>query len=402
TKMLASRIEDGKHLLGLEEEWIAEHGGRPSDIDLLSVLGKRLNQAGSLFEALYRYIGLPAHLTIGEKVSHPKLRGALDGSIDPQLSGAIGEITGVDKTRVEKSMIELSLDTRLIPWHIVEQAGREGSLAEFGEMLQSPEFHETLEVHSSEIVRHFEQIRERARQAASQMTQANLRLVISVAKRRIGWGVPLSDLIQEGNVGLIQAVHKFDHRRGCRFSTYAIPWILQAINRAVDDQSRMVRLPGHVVEELTKLSRVRRDLAQKLGRQPLEKELASETGLPSKKIGSLIKLSSSGSVSFETPVGEDGGQLGDLIADQAIPQPEEQSAANLLKEELGKTLGWLTPRERRVIELRFGLGDEYSRTLAEVGTELGLTKERIRQIEKEALAKLRHPSHSRELIGYLG
>jgi RNA polymerase primary sigma factor len=269
-------------------------------------------------------------------------------------------------------------------------------------MLQSPEFHDGLEVHCSEIARHFEQIRERARQAASQMTQANLRLVISVAKRRIGWGVPLSDLIQEGNIGLIQAVQKFDHRRGYRFSTYAIPWIWQAINRAVDDQSRIVRLPGHVVEELTKLSRVRRELAQKLGRQPLEKELASETGLPSQKIVSLLKLSSGGSVSFETPVGEEGGQLGDLIADEAILQPEEQSAASLLKEELSKTLGSLTPRERRVIELRFGLGDEYSRTLAEVGTELGLTKERIRQIEKEALAKLRHRSHSRELIGYLG
>jgi RNA polymerase primary sigma factor len=223
-----------------------------------------------------------------------------------------------------------------------------------------------------------------------------------VAKRHIGWGVPLSDLVQEGNIGLIRAVQKFDHRRGYRFSTYAIPWIWQAVNRAVDDQSRIVRLPGHVVDELTKLARTRKNLAQKLGRQPIEKELASETGLPSKKMESLLKLSSGGSVSFETPVGEDGSQLGDFIADEAILQPEEQSTASLLREELSKTLESLTPRERRIIELRFGLGNEYSRTLAEVGTELGLTKERIRQIEKEALAKLRHPSHSRELIGYLG
>jgi RNA polymerase primary sigma factor len=299
-------------------------------------------------------------------------------------------------------MIGLSLDSRLVPWHIVEEASRKSSAAGFDEVLQSPEFHDKMEAHHSEIARHFKQIGERARRATDHMIQANLRLVISVAKRRIGWGVPLSDLIQEGNIGLMQAVQKFDHRRGHRFSTYAIPWIWQAVNRAVDDQSRIVRLPGHVVEDLTKLSRVRRNLAQKLGRQPVEEELVSETGLPSKKIESLLRLSSGVPASFETPVGEEGGQLGDLIADQASLQPEEQSAASLLKEELSKTLESLTPRERRIIELRFGLGDEYSRTLAEVGTELGLTKERIRQIEKEALGKLRHPSHSRELIGYLG
>jgi RNA polymerase primary sigma factor len=197
-------------------------------------------------------------------------------------------------------------------------------------------------------------------------------------------------------------VQKFDHRRGYKFSTYAIPWIWQAVNRAVNDQSRIVRLPGHLVESLTKLARARNSLAQKLGRQPTDKELASETGLLPKKIELLLKLSSSGPVSFEKPLGEEGSQLGDLIADQTILQPEEQSTASLLREKLNRTLESLTPRERRIIELRFGLDNEYSRTLAEVGTELGLSKERIRQIEKEALAKLRHPSNSRELIGYLG
>jgi RNA polymerase primary sigma factor len=218
----------------------------------------------------------------------------------------------------------------------------------------------------------------------------------------MGWNVPLPDLIQEGNIGLMQAVQKFDHRRGCKFSTYAVPWIWQAINRAVNDKSRIVRLPGHVVDDLTKLARTRNSLAQKLGRQPTEKELAFGLGLPSKKVESLLKMTSSGPVSLDTPLGEDGGQLGDLIADQAVQQPEEQAAISLLREELSKLLESLTPRERRVIELRFGLDDEQSRTLAEIGTELDLSKERIRQIEKEALTKLRHPSHSRKLIGYLG
>jgi RNA polymerase primary sigma factor len=402
TKMVTSQIEDGKHLVRLEEDWIAEHDAKPSAIDLLLALAERLSRASLLFETLCQYLELPSHGSIAYKVSHPDLRRAIDGNIDQHLSSAIAKITGASQTRIEKAVLELSLDSRLIPWHIMEEAGRKSSLAEFGEVLQSPEFHDKLEAHRSEIVKHFEQIREMTREATNHMIQANLRLVISVAKGRIGWGVPLSDLIQEGNIGLMQAVQKFDHRRGYKFSTYAILWIRQAINRAVDDQSRIVRLPGHVVDNLTKLSRVRKNLAQKLGRQPIEKELASEMGLPSEKIESLLKLSSGVPVSFETPVGEEGSQLGDFIADEAILQPEEQSTASLLREELSKTLELLTPRERRIIELRFGLGNEYSRTLAEVGTELGLTKERIRQIEKEALAKLRHPSHSRELIGYLG
>jgi RNA polymerase primary sigma factor len=402
TKVLSSQIEDGKRLARLEEDWVAENGAQPSAIDLLLALVERFSRERSLFETLYQYLELPSQGSIAERVSHPDLRRAIDGNIDQHLSGAIAKITGASQTRIESTLTELSLDSRLIPWHIIEEAGRKNSLAEFGEVLQSPEFHDKLEAHRSEIVEHFEQIRERTRQATNHMIQANLRLVISVAKGHIGWGVPLPDLIQEGNIGLMQAVQKFDHRRGYKFSTYAIPWIWQAIDRAVNDQSRIVRLPGHVIDDLTKLARAKKNLAQKLGRQPIEKELASETGLPSQKVESLLKLSAGGPVSLETPVGEDGGQLGDFIADQAILQPEEQSSASLLREELSKALESLTPRERRIIELRFGLDNEYGRTLEEVGTELGLSKERIRQIEKEALAKLRHPSHSRELIGYLG
>ena len=401
-RVLGSQIEEGKHLSRLEEDWVAEHGAQPSAIDLLLVLLEHFSRARLLFETLYQYLELPSHGSIAEKVSHPDLRRAIDGNIDQQLSSAMAEITGVSQTGIENTVIELSLDSRLIPWHIMEEAGQKSSLVEFGEALQSPEFRDKLQAHRSEIVKHFEQIREKARQATNHMIQANLRMVVSVAKGHIGWGVPLPDLIQEGNIGLMQAVQKFDHRRGYKFSTYAIPWIWQAINRAVIDKSRIVRLPGHVVDDLTKLARARKNLAQKLGRQPTEKELASETGLPSKKVESLLKVVSGVPVSLYAPVGEDGSQLGDFIADQAIPDPEEEATASLLKAKLSRTLESLTPRERRIIELRFGLGNEYSRTLAEVGTELGLTKERIRQIEKEALAKLRHPSHSRELVGYLG
>jgi len=401
-KMLASHVEDGKHLVRLEKDWIAEYGDQASAIDLLSALVSRLSRTHLSFEALYQYLNLPPHPTIARKVSHPDVRSAIDGKIDQHLSNAIAETIGVSQAGVEEGLIELSLDSRLIPWHLLEEADQKDSLAEFGDVVRSLEFRDKLENRGTEIAEHFEQIRKRARQATNQLIRANLRLVISVAKRRTDWGVPLSDLIQEGNIGLMQAVQKFDHRRGFKFSTYAIPWIWQAINRAVNDQSRIVHLPGHVVDNLTKLSRAKNNLPQELGRQPTEEELASETGLSSKKIESLLKMISGVSVSLNKPVGEDGSQIGDFIADQTIVQPEEQSNEILLKEELSKTLESLAPRERRVIELRYGLNDEYSRTLAEVGTELDLSKERIRQIEKEALAKLRHPSRSRELIGYLG
>ena len=402
TGVLSRQVEEGKHLVRLEEEWVSEHGAQPSAIELLSVLLERVSGAHLLFEALYQYLELPSQGSIREKVLHADLRRAIDNTIDQHLSAAVAEINGASQSRIEKDVIELSLGSRLIPWHIVERAVETSSLDEIREVLRSPEFHDKLEVHRPEIVNHFEQIRERARQATDRMVEANLRLVVSVARGHMGWGVPLPDLIQEGNIGLMHAVQKFDHRRGCRFSTYATPWIWQAINRAANDQSRVVRLPGYLVDDLTKLARTRNSLAQKLGRQPTEKELASEMGLPSGKVESLAKLSSGGSVSFETPVGEEGRQLGDFIADRAILQPEEEATASLLRHELSRTLESLAPRERRVIELRFGLDDERSRTLKEVGAELGLTKERIRQIENEALAKLRHPSHSRELIGYLG
>jgi RNA polymerase primary sigma factor len=403
TNVLVRRIEEGKYLDRLAQDWSAEHSSQPSAIDLLLALMDHFTRTDFLFANLCQYLGIPSESTIVDKVSNSDLRRAIDGTIEEHFSSAIAKVTGQTQAAIDKALIDLSLDSRLIPWDIMEEAGQKSLPAEFEDALQSFEFFEKLEAHHSEIAGHFEHIRERSRQAANHMIQANLRLVVSVAKGHTGWNVPLPDLIQEGNIGLMQAVQKFDHRRGTKFSTYAIPWIWQAINRAVNDQSRTVRLPGHLIDDLTKLSRAKNSLTQKFGRQPTYKELASETGLLPKKIQLLLELSSRGSVPYETPIGDDGGaQLGDFIPDQTILQPEEQSDESLLREELGRLLETLTPRERRVIELRFGLDNEYCRTLAEVGTELGLSKERIRQLEKEALAKLRHPSHSRELIGFLG
>src|SRR3972149_352660 len=216
TKMLASQIEDGKHLARLEKDWVAEHGAQPSAIDLLLALAKRLSRARLPFEALCQYLKLPSQGSMAEKVSHPDLRRAIDGNIEQRLFSAISKITGVSPTGIEESVIELSLDSRLIPWHIMSEAGQKSSLVEFGKILRSPGFRKKLEAHRPEIVRHFEQIRERSHQATHHMIQANLRLVVSVAKGHIGWSVPLPDLIQEGNIGLMEAVQKFNQRRGCK------------------------------------------------------------------------------------------------------------------------------------------------------------------------------------------
>jgi len=402
TRVLGREIEDGKHLAGLEREVSEENGSRAAATGMLSLLLGRVGSAHEVFEALYRHLDLPLYSRITERFLYPDLRDAIDDKIEAHLSAGVAELTGISQDRAEKAILDLSLNSRLIPWHIVDVLKELTSVAELSEVAESPEFTDVLEMRSAEIVDHFEGIRERARVAAERMVQANLRLVVRVAKGHMGWGVPMSDLIQEGNLGLMHAVRKFDHRRGYRFSTYAVPWIWQAINRAANDQSRVVRLPGYLTDDLTRLIRVRTGLTQRLGRQPTEKELASEAGLPSDRVQTLLKLKAGSPVSYDTPIGEDGARLGDLIPDRAALKPEEETDAKLLKEGLSRTLESLTPRERRVIELRFGLDEERSRTLKEAGAVLGLTKERVRQIEKQALAKLRHPSHSRELIGHLG
>ncbi len=399
---LGRQIEDGRYLSQIEVDLTGEEGVQPSAVELLVKLLDRAGRAGGLFETLYRHLNLPACGGISERIWNPELRTAIDGVVDSHMSAAVAELAGIGQDTVRTDIIELSVVSRLIPWHILERTHDFESLEQLGEMAQSAENPAELDVHSPEISDYFAGIRERGRMAIDRMVRSNLRLVVGVAKGHTGWRVPLSDLIQEGNIGLMHAARKFDHRRGCRFSTYAVPWIWQAINRAANDQSRVVRLPGYLVDDLNRLLRVRTELVQKLGRQPADDELASEAGLPSDRVEALLKIGASAPVSYETPVGEDGALLGDFIADRTAMQPEDEADAKLLKKELNKTMESLTPRERRILELRFGLDGERTRTLREVGAELSLTKERVRQIEKEALAKMRHPSHSRELIGFLG
>lgn len=399
--LFGSRIEEEKYLSRIEHEWMTSYGMPPYEVDITAELVRRFYNNRELFSAVCAFVNVPQQDRFSDQVLNQGFRRAIDGKTDDALIEAVGKSTGQDDTQVIEGLIELSLSSRLIPWDVVNRVCQVHSVDELMNTADTTEFRHNLDRYRMEIVNHFENVRELARQATNELIQANLRLVVSVAKRYIGRGMPLADLIQEGNIGLIRAVGKFDHRMGYKFSTYATWWIRQAVSRAVADQSRTVRLPVHMVETMRKLNQARNRLWHEHGRKPSIGELAFEMGVLPEKVDWLIRAGSSDPLSLEMPIGEEGSLLGDFIEDNITPEPEEQATQVLLNEELKSAMASLTNRERRIIETRFGLGTDYGRTLEEVGTEFGLTKERIRQIEKEALAKLRHPSRSRKLTDFL-